>query len=204
MATGNAQQVFTAQFTAHAVASMSPQVVAQLLQSKTQTIVTLQHQLDWYKRQLFGKKSERFAPEPDPQQMHLGELLGGLLGGLLGDIPAPAEQPEPGTHVPSHTRRKHSRDFTDDSREAPFFDPAVVPVQTIAVANPEAQGLAPEQYEVIGEKVSHRLAQRPGSFVVLKYVRPVIKRLDTQTLHCAPAPVGVIEGSRADVALTLR
>ena len=58
--------------------------------------------------------------------------------------------------------------------------------------------MLPNSCEVIGEKVSHRLAQRPGSFVVLKYVRPVIKRLDTQTLHCAPAPVGVIEGSRAD------
>ena len=36
--------------------------------------------------------------------------------------------------------------------------------------------------------------------MVLKYVRPVIKRRDTQTLHCPPAPVGVIEGSRADVS----
>ena len=36
--------------------------------------------------------------------------------------------------------------------------------------------------------------------MVLKYVRPVIKRRDTQTLHCAPAPAGVIEGSRADVS----
>ena len=57
-----------------------------------------------------------------------------------------------------------------------------------------------DRYEVVGQKVSHRLAQRPGSFVVLKYVRPVIKRHDTQTLHCAPAPLGVIEGSRADVS----
>ena len=28
----------------------------------------------------------------------------------------------------------------------------------------------------------------------------MIKRRDTQTLHCPPAPVGVIEGSRADVS----
>ena len=33
--------------------------------------------------------------------------------------------------------------------------------------------LTADQYEVIGEKVSHRLAQRPGSYVILKYVRPV-------------------------------
>jgi transposase len=35
---------------------------------------------------------------------------------------------------------------------------------------------------------------------VLKYVRPVIKRRDTDALTCPPAPVGVIAGSRADVS----
>ena len=35
---------------------------------------------------------------------------------------------------------------------------------------------------------------------MIKYVRPVIKRLDTQTISCPPAPVGVLEGSRADVS----
>ena len=127
---------------------------------------------------MFGKKSERFAPEPDPQQMHLGQLL--------GDLAAPPEQPQAGSTVPAHTRRKPRSDFVDDSRDAPFFDEAVVPVQTIEVPNPEAQGLAPEQYEVIGQKVSHRLAQRPGSFVVLKYVRPVIKRRNA-SVHADPA-----------------
>ena len=51
MSAANAQQVFTEQ----AVALMSPQHVAQLLQSKAATIATLQHQLDGFKRQLFGK-----------------------------------------------------------------------------------------------------------------------------------------------------
>ena len=53
---------------------------------------------------------------------------------------------------------------------------------------------------MIGEKVSHRLAQRPGSYVILKYVRSVIKRRDTQVLSCPAAPVGVIDGGRADVS----
>jgi len=48
--------------------------------------------------------------------------------------------------------------------------------------------------------VSFRLAQRPGSYVVLKYVRPVIKRTDSNQLHCAPAPAGVFDASRADVS----
>jgi hypothetical protein len=68
------------------------------------------------------------------------------------------------------------------------------------VPNPDTEGLTADQYEVIGEKVSHRLAQRPGSYVILKYVRPVIKRRDTELISCPPAPVGVIEGSRADVS----
>ncbi len=189
MSTASAhQQMFTAQ----AVAAMSPQEVAQLLQSKTATIAELRHQLDWFRRQLFGKKSERFVAQPDPQQMHLGQVL--------GELPVALELPAAGTKVPGHTRRKPRSDFTDDRKAAPFFDESKVPMEIITLPNPEAQGLLPEQYEVIGEKVSHRLAQRPGSFVVLKYVRPVIKRRDTQTLHCAPAPTGVIEGSRADVS----
>lgn len=54
---------------------------------------------------------------------------------------------------------------------------------------------------MLGEQSPHRLAQRPGADAVLKYVRPVIKRLDTRAIRCAPAPVGVLEGSRADVSL---
>ncbi len=155
-------------------------------------VAELKRQLDWYRRQLFGRKSERFAPEPDAQQMHLGEVLGEV-------VPVPAE-PEAGTEVPAHKRRKPRSDFADESAAAPFFDDKQVPIQTIELPAPEAKGLAPESYEVVGEKTSYRLAQRPGAYVVLKYVRPLIKVLDTQTLHCAPAPAGVIEGSRADVS----
>jgi transposase len=175
------------------VAALAPEQVVRMLQGQALAIDELKRQVEWFKRQLFGRKSERFAPEPDPQQMHLGQVLG-------EEMPVSAELPDAGSRVPAHTRRKPRSDFADDAKAAPFFDEAKVPVQTIDVPNPETQDLAPEQYEVIGQKTSYRLAQRPGSFVVLKYVRPVIKRLDTQTLHCPAAPVGVIEGSRADVS----
>ena len=54
--------------------------------------------------------------------------------------------------------------------------------------------------DVIGEKVSYRLAQQPGSYVVLKYVRPVVKRRGSETMLTAPAPVNVLERSCADVS----
>src|SRR5690606_29024135 len=61
-------------------------------------VAELKRQLEWFKRQLFGSKSERFAPAPNPLQMHLGQLLG-------EELPVPPP-PAAGQRVPAHTRRK--------------------------------------------------------------------------------------------------
>lgn len=168
---------------------LSAEELRSLVRSQAATITSLQHQLEWFKRQIFGAKSERYAPEPDPKQMPLGEL------------PTPAAPAaEPRKAIPAHSRRTPKRAVENDADTLPFFDEARVPVQTIVLSDRSIAGLSPDQFEVIGEKVTFRLAQRPGSYVVLKYVLPVTKRLDTQTIHCPPAPVGVLEGSRADVS----
>jgi transposase len=52
------------------VSSMSAAELAALVRSQAETIAALQHQLDWFRRQIFGQKSERFAPEPDPTHRH--------------------------------------------------------------------------------------------------------------------------------------
>ena len=179
------------------VSSLNAAQLAGLVHTQATTIQTLQqqvdglkHQLEWFKRQMFGSKSERFAPEADPSQLPLVAVL------------APAEPPPaPKQIVPAHTRRLVQRDAAvNDAESLPFFDESRVPVETIEVLEPAVAALSADQYEVIGQKVSYRLAQRPGSYLVIKYVRPVIKRRDTQAIHCASAPLGVIEGSRADVS----
>lgn len=160
-----------------------------------QRVAELTRQVEWFRRQIFGVKSERFAPQLDPQQMHLAQAFG------TGAI---TEDPSDHKHVPAHTRRKPRRDLRSDGADTiseQFFDESKVPVVTITLANPEVQGLKPDEYEVIGEKATHRLAQRPGSYVVLKYVRPVVKLRGSRTLHCPAAPAGVIDGGRADVSL---
>ncbi len=162
---------------------------ARTITTQGQQIDSLKHQLAWFKRQVFGQKSERFAPEPDPTQMHLGEVF-----------PVPAVLPEIRKDVPAHTRRVPKTDVANTGETVPFFDESRVPLETIMVTSAQMKALRPDQFDVIGEKVSYRLAQRPGSTVVLKYVRPLIKILETQALVCAPAPVGVLEGSRADVS----
>ena len=75
-----------------------------------------------------------------------------------------------------------------------------VPVQTIEVTDPTIEAIPQAEREVIGEKVSYRLAQQPGSYVVLKYVRPVVKRRGSETMLTAPAPANVLERSCADVS----
>ncbi len=162
---------------------------ARTITTQGQQIDSLKHQLAWFQRQVFGSKSERFAPAPDPTQMHLGEAF-----------PVPAVVPETRKAVPAHTRRVAKTDLANTGEVVPFFDESRVPVETIMVLSTQMKGLEPEQFDVIGEKVSYRLAQRPGSTVVLKYVRPLIKIRETQSIVCAPAPVGVLEGSRADVS----
>ncbi|MBV8049288.1 MAG: IS66 family transposase [Paludibacterium sp.] len=147
----------------------------------------LQQQLDWFRRHVFGQKSEKRPLTPD-EQLSLSDLFLSL-----------PEKPLPGKAVAAHTRQPASRK-QDEGESLPFFDRERVPVEMIEVANPDMAGLSSDQYEVIGFKDSYRLAQRPGSYVVLQYRRPLIKRLDTQQLSCPPAPVGVLEGSRADVS----
>ena len=152
-------------------------------------IAQLEQQVAWFQRQLFGEKSERRHRAPPPEQMNLGEGL----------TPAPGSEAARRT-VAVHQRRVPAKGTHDTEEGRLFFDEGRVPVEVIEIPNPEVEGLDPDQYEIIGEKVTHRLAQRPGSYVILKYVRQVIKRKDVQSLHCAPAPAAVLEGGRADVS----
>ena len=160
-----------------------------MIETQRAQIEDLMRQLEWFRRQVFGQKSERLALLENAQQLSLGEVS-------LPEQPTPAKT----RTVAAHTRRLRQRDAVGQSESVPFFDESRVPVETIVVEGAEAKALSPDQFEVIGEKISYRLAQRPGSYVVLKYVRRVIKRKDSEQIHCAPAPQGVIEGSRADVS----
>jgi transposase len=173
------------------MASYSPAQFMALVQTLTATVQSLQHQLEWFQRQMFGTKSERLRVLENAQQLALGEVL------------APPQETVAAKErgVAAHTRRERQRDAAiGEADSLPIFDESRVPIETIEVRPPELEALSPEEFEVIGEKVTHRLAQRPGSYVILKYVRPVVKRRDTQEIRCAPAPAGVIEGSRAEVS----
>ena len=173
------------------MAAYSPAQFIALVQTLASTVQSLQAQLEWFQRQTFGTKSERLWVLENAEQLALGEVL------------APPSETVPAKErlVAAHTRRESQKDAAvGEAESVPFFDEARVPVETIELPDPQTEGLSPDEYEVITQKVSYRLAQRPGSYVILRYLRTVTKRRDTQTMSCAPAPVGVIEGSRADVS----
>ena len=152
-------------------------------------VVELKRQLDWFKQQLFGSKSERRLVEASPDQLSLGEQLKDLPEGEVAT-----------QTIPAHTRRRSRGPKNDEDPTSGLQFDDSVPVEIIELEDPETAGLAAEAIEVIGEKTTYRLAQQRGGYVVLKYVRKVIKRKDSGTIHCAPAPAGVFERSHADVS----
>jgi transposase len=153
----------------------------------------LKRQVEWFQRQLFGRKSERRLREPAPDQLSLA--------GLLTTPVAPADQPPPPTETVKAYQRRVRLTGTDLPDESELRFDSSVPVQEILLSNPEVADLAPDAYEVIGEKVTYRLAQRPGASVILKYRRPVVTRKDTAAVSCPPAPPAVFEKSFADVSV---
>jgi transposase len=171
-------------------AGLSREAIVALLVSQQDQIEKLQGQLDWFRRQLFGAKSERrLSDAAGDLQLHLGEQL--------GQQTAPAATLET---VRSYSRHR-GRDLEDPaSDETPRFDPSV-PVEEIRLPNPEIEGLPEDRYDIVGEKVTLRLAQKRGAYVVLRYVRQVVKLKEAGTFSCPEAPASVLEKSFADVSL---
>ena len=165
-----------------------PRAEYDALQAQVQS---LKIQLDWFKRQLFGTKSEkRLILDPAIQ----ADLLAALAEKL-------AQTPAPASEEIRYTRRKPKQRAEDCVSDKGLRFDETVPVEVIEVPAPELSGCEAEHYIVIDEKITRRLAQRPGSYVVLEYRQPVLKHLPTQTLKSTAAPSAVFEGAMADVSL---
>ncbi len=143
----------------------------------------LARQLEWFKRQLFGEKSERRIIGSDTRQLALGEWK-------------QAEAPGKEITVAEHRRRIRPAGSEEPAdEEALRFDESV-PVEEIRLPHPPLDG----EHEIVSEKTTYRLAQKPASYVLLKYLRPVVKRKSDGALVCSPAPPSVLGKSVADVS----
>ncbi len=161
--------------------------------AQREQLQSLQQQLDWFKRQLFGQRSERRLVEPSPDQLSLADALG-----------ARSQTAEPPTRQTiTYTRGKAAKRRPDEAvNDSGLRYDESVPVERIEHTPAELLGEAADDYEVIGERVTRRLAQRPGSYVVLEHVRPVLRRkVSEDELITPPAPAAVLEGTQADVSV---
>lgn len=148
-------------------------------------------QLDWLQRQIFGRKSERRIVDDGTFQLNFGE----------GFEEIPQDNPPQQRVIAAHERKVPRKNPLEGAvcDTGLRFGPEV-PVEEIRIEPPELAQLSADQYEIIEEKVTHKLAQLAGSYVVLKYIQPLIKRKDSGALLSAPAPAAVLEKSYADVS----
>ena len=151
-------------------------------------VARLQQQVDWFKRQLFGRKSEKLIMD-NPDQASLFALP------LKSD-----DDSTPKKHIKAHTRATKQKD-ADNVNDIGLRFTADVPQTVIELPSPELSGPNADNFEMIGTKDTYRLAQQVGSYHILVYRRKVVKNKTDNTIKQPPAPSNVLEGCYADVSL---
>lgn len=118
-------------------------------------VAEMKEQLDWFKKQFFGAKSEKLIDDDQEQLEFPGlEVL--------------KEEAEDVT-VKGHVRKKTSHEKTK------IEYPADLPKEQIFLDLPKEQKLCPitgEPLKKIGEEVSQKLAYNPGAYFIKEFIRP--------------------------------
>ena len=97
-------------------------------------------------------------------------------------------------------RKRGKKSFEGAVNESGLRFGPDVPVETVAIDNPEAAGIPESERELVGEKVVHRLAQTACTFRIIRYVARTWKRRDTGELVAAAPPPAVLDRSCADIS----
>lgn len=152
----------------------------------------LQRRVAWFEKQLFGQKSEKRALVAPQEQ-------GTLVFNCLGE---PLPEATPATQTVTYQRGTAKKARPEDCvSDTGLRFGSEVPVEVITLTPPALRGEHADQYDIIDTKISYKLAQRPASYVVLQYERPVFKKKGEATLHTTPMIPQVLESSVADVSL---
>lgn len=130
--------------------------------SSREKIQKLQEELDWFKKQIFGKKSEKIV-EQNPLQL--------LLPGFEEYCAAnPIKKEEKKQTVEAHSRKIPKRhgdnklNFPDD-----------LPKEQIVLDVPEEEKVCSKTGKPlvkIGEEITHKLALKPGCYYIKEFIRP--------------------------------
>ena len=153
-------------------------------------VESLRNRVRWFEKQVFGQTSEK-RPVDNPHQPGLD----------LGDTPV-AREPEGEKRTITYQRGTAKKQRDEDCvNDAGLRFTEDVPVEVIETTPQELVGDDADEYEVIATHTTYRLAQRPASYVVLQYQRPVLRHKDREQPEPCPAPANVLDRSLADVSL---
>lgn len=142
-------------------------------------------QLEWLKRQLFGKRSEKVISKEDQEQLRLEGF----------EIEETSKEKE--TPVKGHTRKKSPK-----GKEAITL-PDDLPIEKEVHDLPEEEKLCPDTkkpLEKIGEEITSKLAYKPGSYYIKQIIRPKYAT-PKGTIQTAPLPESLLDRCRADESL---
>lgn len=149
-------------------------------------ISVLKQQVEWFRRVLFGKKSERDVSQVNQEQL--------IFEGFEVEKP----QEEETETVPAHKRRKPKRNGQDA-----ITLPPDLPVEQTLLDLPEEEKTCPETGTAlvkIGEEVTHKLAFKPGSYFIKEIIRPKYAHPHKEEagILTAELPDSIIPKCRAD------
>lgn len=152
-------------------------------------VKSLNEQLDWFKNQIFGKRSEKIITGSSEQIM--------LPGFEQVDQPIVKEQ-----EIGPHKRIKISKEdkYTLSFRED-------LPVERIILDLPEEEKVCSETGKPlvkIGEVISQKLAHKPGSYYIKEIIRPKYatpKGVQTETVLSADPVDSLLPRCKADESL---
>lgn len=159
-------------------------------QSLTQKNQYLEEQLAWFKRQIFGKRSERVVSDLNSNQLEFDGFE---------NINASNEAQK--KTIASHTRSKPNRKGQDK-----ITLPSDLPVKTTILDIPEEEKVCKETGQTlvrIGVEITHKLAHEPGSYYIKEILRPKYvnpKKEETGVLT-AELPDTLLPKCRADESL---
>jgi len=151
----------------------------------------LKEQIEWFKRQFFGQKTEKVI---DNNQLSLLDLIGYK----------PEAQASPAVEeesIEAHKRRKPNR----NGQDAMSF-PEGLPTETIVLDLPEEKKVCPEtgvSLVKIGDEVSEKLAHRAGSYYIKKTIRPKYAhpQKEEACIQTAALPDDLLPKCKADASL---
>ena len=155
----------------------------------------LQEQIAWFKKQIFGSRSEKHIDINNSQL---------LLPGFEDCYEKPDETSQ---NIKAHTRKKYIIDGKDK-----FSFPDDLPKERIILDLPEEEKISQtgESLIKIGEEITSKLAYKPGSYIIKEYIRPKYAAKDpeegikTEELPDSILPKSLVDESFLSFILTMK